>query len=104
MKSPEEKIAAVKSYTEGKATMRELAEKYQVHHSSIEKWLHLYQTFGEKGLCHPEHNKRYSEEMKEAAVRSYLSGGHPMYEVCDEYKIRSVSLLQNWIAKYEKDH
>lgn len=97
-----DKLAAVEAHLDEQVPLRELAKKYGVHHSSIEKWIHNYQIFGDDGLKRAVYSKRYTEEEKLRAVKSYQSDQHTLYSVCRLYKIRSISTLQSWILKYQK--
>jgi len=99
-----EKIAAVKQYKEGEKTLRAIGASLGVHHSSVEKWITLYQTFGEEGLHSNRENQIYSEAVKREAVRCYLKGGKTMHEVSQQYRLRSLSQLQYWIKKYEEEN
>ena len=98
----EGKIRAVKDYLAGRATLRCLGDRYGVHHSSIEKWITLYQSFGEGGLYDTVYNQRYPLAVKQQAVQSYFNSEMTMHNICRQYKLRSLSQLQSWIEKYEK--
>ena len=98
-----EKVKAVERYMKDEGTLRSIATDYGVHHSCLEKWISLYKMFGPEGLERPTVNRIYPAEVKNAAVKSYL-GGRTQKEVCEEYKIRSISCLQAWVSKYEKDN
>lgn len=101
--SLQDKKNAITSYRNGNHTLRELGAIYDVHHSSIEKWIVLYESFGDDGLQRAERNRKYPRELKEEAVRTYLAGGRTMYQVCRQYGIRSISLLQSWILRIQLD-
>ena len=47
-----------------------------------------------------EHNRVYTEEMKVAAVREYLSGSKSQREISAKYGLRSAHQLRNWIKVY----
>lgn len=102
MISPKDKRAAVRAWLKGSATLRELADKYGVHHSSIEKWVYNYRVFGMAGLRRPVRSRRYTEEEKQQAVKCYLTEQRSLYSVCRQYKIRTLSTLQSWVAQYEE--
>ena len=102
MNTFEEKLAAVEAHLKEQIPLREVAKRYGVHHSSIERWLHNYRVFGKDGLRRPVYRKQYTEAEKKKAVECYFTGQHTLYSVCRIYKIRSISTLQVWIAKYEK--
>jgi len=97
----EKKLAAVETHLAGLATLRELAGLHGVHHSTIEKWIHNYRTFGREGLRRSKTRTRYTEPDKIAAVKCYYEEQQTLYGVCRKYKIHSISTLQNWIIKYE---
>ena len=48
-------------------------------------------------------NKKYSAELKIAAVKSYLAGEGSLREICKKYEISDKHVLQNWILWYN-DH
>jgi len=98
--SSEEKIAAVKEYQEGNKTLRQIANSLGVHHSSVEKWITLYKTFGEEGLYYSVHNRKYPDSIKQEAVQYYLKSGKTLHAVCQMYGLRSLSQLQYWIKQY----
>ena len=45
-------------------------------------------------------NKKYSAELKIAAVKSYLAGEGSLREICKKYEISDKHVLQNWILWY----
>lgn len=97
--SPELKIAAVKEYLSGKASQRNIANKYGIDNSSFGMWIRNYQALGEDAFFNP-HNKYYSAELKEAAVKDYLAGKGSLREIAKKYKILSKKSLRNWILVY----
>jgi len=102
--SPEQKLEAVKAYLKGDSTLRKLAAEYGVHHSSIEKWVFRYRTFGMQGLEKVSQNQKYSEDLKRKAVLMYLSEELPLRAVCEKYQISTTSLLQGWVKKYKAEN
>lgn len=98
----QDKKNSIESYRNGGYSLRELGAKYHVHHSSIEKWIMLYDSFGEEGLKRSPHNRKYSNELKDEAVKAYLAGGQTMYQICKQYKLRSISVLQAWVSSNRK--
>ncbi|WP_346900364.1 helix-turn-helix domain-containing protein [Clostridium sp. UBA7503] len=44
--SAQEKITSVQDYLSGKYLLQHIADRYQLHRSSIEKWITLYKSFG----------------------------------------------------------
>lgn len=78
----------------------ELESKYNVHHTTIVDWKHKYDKYGLEGLKASSTWKRYSKELKLAAIRDYLSGKYSIRAVVRLYEISSTSVLRGWIKKY----
>lgn len=99
--TPKQKLEAVKEVLERKRSLRQVASQYHLHHSSVSNWVTLYQTFGEDAFDHTHYDK-YSEEVKRKAVKKYLTTDASLQDICREYKLRSISLVQKWIKNSEK--
>ena len=98
--SYEEKEHILMEYLNGTHGFRELCRIYGMSQGALKDWIHLYNTFGWKGLVTGSKARRYSSETKQAAVEDYLSGGLSGPEVLKKYKIRSGTQLRKWIIKY----
>ncbi len=96
---PAEKLQTVHLILEGKETQRHAAKRLGISFPSIQQWIWIYKSEGE-GAFIATGNKRYSKELKEQAVRDYLSGKGSQQEICQRYGIRSKGKLQDWIKKY----
>lgn len=94
--TPDQKLEAVKEVLERKRSLRKIAKQYGLHHSSVEKWVTLYQTFGEEAFHHTRY-VNYPEEVKRKAVKKYLTTDASLQDICREYKLRSVSQIQQWV-------
>lgn len=99
---PEEKVKAAEEILAGKNSLRKVAKRYHVHHSSVEKWVTVYKAFGAEGFFTAGNNIHYSEALKKEAVTKYLSTERSLHDICSEYKIRSLSQLQDWIVKFKE--
>jgi len=99
----EDRLKAVEAFLANRYTLRQLGKQYGVHHSSVEKWVNAYLIFGKDGLRRAPKNNKYLEELKEEAVLLYLTTDHTLKEVCNQYKIRRISVLQKWISNYYAD-
>ena len=97
----DQKLRAVKDVLEKKSNLRQVAHRYGLHHSSVEKWVTLYRTFGADAF-YRTHNTHYSEELKQKAVKKYLTTNASLQDICREFKLRSISLVQNWVEDAEK--
>lgn len=98
--SYEEKIAAVQKYNEGKGSYESIAKECGVYWTTIRLWKDRYDTIGAEGHLSQKRNKRYSKELKEAAVLEYISGQGSLIQICKKYKILNERQLRNWIKVY----
>ncbi len=96
---PEIIINAVNEYLTGGSSKESIAKRLGVGWSSIDRWVSNYQAMGESAFT-GNANKRYAKELKEQAVRDYLSGKGSLQEVCKKHKIKSCRQLRNWIKVY----
>lgn len=96
----EEKIKAAKMCASGEMGQQEVARRLCVDESAIRDWIRIYTAEGDVGFLPREGNRRYNPELKEAAVKDYLSGRGSMREICKIYKIRSTRQLRDWIKVY----
>lgn len=99
--TPEQKLEAVRDVLEKKHSLRQVAERYGLHHSSVEKWVTLYRTFGEDAFYQTQNN-HYSKELKQKVVEKYLTRDASLQELCREYKLRSISQVQQWVKDAKK--
>lgn len=76
-----EKLDIIQEYSKGNYTWKELAEKYQISRYTINRWREKYDEYGLDGLKRPSSCKKYSKELKELAVKEYLSGLYSLGEV-----------------------
>lgn len=97
--SKEEILNAIKDYHTGKYSYTQIAERYNVSGESLRVWINNYDAIGGEAFSQTGNN-RYSKELKEQAVRDYLSGEASLLKICNKYKIKSKTQLQNWIEKY----
>lgn len=98
--SSEEKIRLVQMYLNGECSQQDCANLAGVKHSSFQQWIRKYRTFGANGLTSSSKNKHYSANLKESAVKDYLSGAGSQNDICEKYGLFSRKQLQDWIIKY----
>jgi transposase len=94
------KNEVVVAYKRADFSVKELTEKYQIPKVTLYKWVEIFEKDGVKGFEESSSRKSYSKEIKEAAVRDYLSGEYSQYEIVRKYEISSRGVLQRWIYKY----
>lgn len=97
--SIEEKVQAVEAYLRGEVKLGLITERYRIARQSFYVWVRNYQSMGIEGFKGKRY-VRYSQDVKEAAVKEYLSGTGSQNDICRKYKIRSRRQLQNWIKQY----
>ena len=98
--SAETKIQAVEQYYAGAGSLNQIAERFGVHRSTLQKWLLNHDLFGEEGLRHRAGNHHYPAIVKQQAVELYLSGQMSIEAVCKKYQLRSRSQLEQWVMLY----
>lgn len=95
-----EKLAILQELEVGRSTMAAVAQRYDIHLTTLKNWRHRYKSYGYEGLETQAHNKSYPAGIKVQAVLDYLSGNYSQYEIIDKYEIASRTQLINWINKY----
>jgi transposase-like protein len=94
------KHQTVKDCISQKVSVNQKSKELGIHKRTIEEWISNYQSMGIKGLKTEPKNNHYPAEMKEAAVKDYMSGKYSQLDVCRKYKIRSHTQLISWVKKY----
>lgn len=95
-----EKCISVEAYLRNEISLMDIAKLYDIHRTSVYKWISNYQSLGIDGLRTTSRNANYSENIKSQAVLDYLAGKGSQQDVCKKYGIRSKKQLQDWILKY----
>ena len=90
---------AVNDYRKGNDSKEAIARRLGVASSTVGQWIMNYESMGQDAFIH-NGNKHYSKELKEQAVKDYLSGKGSLLEICKKHKIKSNRQLRNWIKKY----
>lgn len=96
----EERIEAARTCADGRMSQAEAARRLGVDKSTVREWVRRYKAGGALAFKEQEHNTVYTEEMKVAAVREYLSGKGSLREISAKYGLRSRRQLQDWIKVY----
>ncbi|MDH4424570.1 MULTISPECIES: helix-turn-helix domain-containing protein [Bacillus] len=98
--SKAEKLAILALYKDGHQSIADIADKFLIDPGTIRDWERRYEANGEDGLEEALSWKRYSKELKLAAVNDYLSGHYSLSKVIQKYNIYSTAILRKWIKKY----
>ena len=88
-------VNAVMDYLTGNFSKEAIARRLGVGWSSVDRWIANYQSMGESAF-NSNSNQHYSKELKEQAVKDYLSGKGSLLEICKKHKIKSTRQLCNW--------
>jgi transposase-like protein len=101
--SKELKLEIVKRFSNGEAA-KTLADIYEVTgrngYIRIYEWRNQYEAMGERAFDNKPRNKRYSKELKLAAIQEYLNGEGSLETISNKYRISSTSILYKWLKKY----
>ena len=98
--SPEEKTLLVERYLRGEISQRQAGRIAGVSKNSFCSWIKKYESEGSLAFHNTEHNRNYSEEIKQQAVMDYLAGKGSLLDICKRYKIRATKQLRDWIKVY----
>ncbi|WP_245976861.1 IS3 family transposase [Oceanobacillus arenosus] len=98
--SVEFKYEIIMAYKNEDYALSELCSKYHIYKTTLYKWIEKFEKEGMRGLEASKTWKKYSKELKESAVRDYISGEFSLREVVKKYNISGVSVLEKWIKKY----
>lgn len=101
--SEQEKLQCIIKFQNRNSSIQAFCQQQKITQDTLNKWIYLYQTYGMDGLQGSKGWKRYSKDIKTAAVLDYLSGNYSMNEVVRKYEMSSRSLLKRWIRNYN-DH
>lgn len=96
----EEKYEILRTYENGIGTILEIATMYKISKDAFYKWKYSYSKYGLDGLRKSRTWKRYSKELKELAVKDYVSGQFSQREIMKKYELSTKSVLEGWLKKY----
>lgn len=94
------KLKAVHRVLSGKSSAGQIAASLEINLKMLRKWVKFYQTYGTSGL-RPQHN-RYSASFKLQVIETYHKENLSLRATCLRFHIRCVSVLSNWLKKYEQ--
>ena len=97
--SPEEKILAVRTHLDGKESICGIADRLNLHPSTVDQWISKYIAMGPDAFI-TDKNKRYPRELKEQAVLDYLAGKGSYQNLVKKYKLHSTYQLRQWVKVY----
>lgn len=98
--SKEFKYNVIEAYRNDNLTVEALCKRYQIAKVTFYNWVEKFEKDGLIGLEDLKAWSHYSQDLKEAAVKDYISGEFSQYEIVRKYQISSRSVLISWINKY----
>jgi len=96
----EEKFEILKAYDRRVETIVEICNKYGINYFSLYNWKYKYRKYGINGLKESKKCRIYSDELKELALKDYLSGQFSQNEIVEKYNITTKSVFEGWLNKY----
>ena len=97
---PDVKVEIVEHYLTGKKGYRQILREYNITDYNLSVWVQQYKSRGRDGLSASQSKRKYSNEIKLAAIQDYLDGKLSLLAICEKYDITSHSIVHNWIKKY----
>lgn len=101
--SAQEKYDLIIAFENRQSSIQDFCRQYTISKKTVERWVYLFKTYGMEELQGSTGWKRYTKEVKTAAVTDYLSGYYSQKEIVRKYNISSGSVLEKWIKIYN-DH
>lgn len=98
--SAQEKYEMIVAYEGRQTSASDFYRQYNISKVTMNEWIYLFQTYGMDGLQNSSGWKRYSKEVKTAAVLDYLTGNYSQKEIVHKYEISHASVLRKWIKNY----
>lgn len=99
--SYEERVKAIKLYTEEKMSPAKIANQFETCHSVVEQWIRIYKEHGFDGLKIKPHNMVYSKEFKMKVIKDVLENHIKGTSAAAKYNL-SHSTITRWCVEYMK--
>ena len=95
------KVELVERYLRSEIGLNEAAQMAGLESGrSFADWVCIYRSEGPAGLLNQQHNKRYSKDLKLAAVTAYINGEGSSRQIIERFAIRSKRTLLSWLKVY----
>jgi transposase len=94
------KIMALRYLEEDRYTGQEICKMFHISETTLYEWRAKYKFGGVTELIRPTKNKIYSKELKQRAVKDYLSGKYSMFDILAKYGISGLSVFKKWLKIY----
>lgn len=98
------KLVVVKAYLAGKGGYQFLANKFGMpSQRPIERWVKVYNFFGESVLERKKSHTTYSVQFKLDALHYKISTGESYEDVAFKFGIHEPSIVANWMRVWQKE-
>ncbi|MFZ6639681.1 transposase, partial [Undibacterium sp. TC4M20W] len=94
------KLKIVRKYLAHKGGYRALADKHDLHHSVIERWVNLHRLHGVSGLAKKQVPGKYDVEFRLSVLKCLWDNQLSYREVAALFNIRSPGCIGNWERSY----
>jgi transposase len=95
------KLEAVLAYLEGKASLRDIANQFNVSHFALRNWVNHYRENGEQGLLTNYTN--YDIQFKMDVLQYMNDNGASLMQTAAVFKIPSPQNILSWKRKVEEE-
>ncbi|ADU32071.1 helix-turn-helix domain-containing protein, partial [Evansella cellulosilytica] len=98
------KIKVVKEYQEGILGFRRLAKKHHIKSKSlVERWVKIYEKFGEEGIKSNGHKGTYSVQFKLDVLSFIKRTGTSETQTALHFGLDSPTLIASWKKSFRED-
>lgn len=99
--SYEFKKRVVQDYQDGKGGFTYLANKYGIPNKCmVQRWISVYEEFGDAGLIRSRKNKVYTFEFKKHVVELYLTTEISYRDLSLSVGITNIPMITKWVNDY----
>ncbi len=87
----------VREYKEGKLGHKLLAKKYGIKgHAQVQRWIDVYEKWGEKGLKRKNYKKTYSVQFKLDVLSFMKRTGSSLMETALKFGLANPPIISSW--------
>jgi transposase len=98
------KLTVVREYLEGKQGYRALAKKHGIKaKSAIERWVKVYQKFGERGLTSKKHPESYPVQLKLDVLSFIKRTGSSETDTALHFGLTHPTIISLWKKAFSED-
>lgn len=102
--SATEKLALLEEFWRSNLARATFARQHRIGKTPFTSWLARYERDGIEGLTEAQQNNHYTKELKLAVVHAYLAGEGSYAELANQYGLRNLTQVKDWVHKYNGDN